>query len=273
MGNKKNTYYKNSALFTEIFFVSKISSPNDISDEESASTFSPKEDNNNSLQKITSRPFNPVWKHFTQLKSKRDILKYVENQELSSKRQEQLENGMCLAFVCMGISFNVAKNEIFHVWLQDLRPGFKIPSSKTLAERIFNKQIIQIYRKKRIRLAFEKVEALAKIHQYYTTYVKEEISYINHELTLEDMLAIANEIRELDDNNLDEGSGKDNNDNESEFKLLDEILDLEEIFDLNHEIFKENIQNNNIRLDSEHVAEEEPNYNYNIDNLVNKVFV
>jgi hypothetical protein len=73
-----------------------------------------------------------------------DILKYVENQELPSKRQEQLENGMCLAFICAGISFNVAGNEIFRAWLQDLRPGFNIPSSKTLAGRIFNKQIIQV---------------------------------------------------------------------------------------------------------------------------------
>ncbi|CAG8843654.1 29825_t:CDS:2, partial [Gigaspora margarita] len=28
--------------------------------------------------------------------------------------------------------------------LQDLRPGFKIPGSKSLAGRIFNKQIIQV---------------------------------------------------------------------------------------------------------------------------------
>ncbi|CAG8828647.1 24568_t:CDS:2, partial [Dentiscutata erythropus] len=67
-----------------------------------------------------------------------------------------------------------------------------------------------IYGKKRIRLAFEKVEALAKIHRYYTTHAKEEISYINRELTLEDV------------------------------------------------------------SDSEHVAEEEPNYNYDVDNLVDE---
>ncbi|CAG8838043.1 42305_t:CDS:2, partial [Gigaspora margarita] len=78
------------------------------------------------------------------IKNKEDILKYIENQELTPKRQEQLENGMCLAFVCAGISFNVAKNKIFHTWLQDLRPGFKIPGFKTLAWRIFNKQIIRV---------------------------------------------------------------------------------------------------------------------------------
>ncbi|CAG8772075.1 13339_t:CDS:1, partial [Ambispora leptoticha] len=76
-------------------------------------------------------------------KNKEDILKYVESQELPSKRQEQLEDGMCRAFVCAGISFNVAKNEIFRAWLQELRPGFNIPSPKTLAGRIFNKQLIK----------------------------------------------------------------------------------------------------------------------------------
>ena len=54
------------------------------------------------------------------IKNKDNILKYVENQELPLKRQEQLENGMCLAFVCTGILFNVTKNEIFCVY------GFKI---------------------------------------------------------------------------------------------------------------------------------------------------
>ncbi|CAG8816124.1 9383_t:CDS:2, partial [Gigaspora rosea] len=83
----------------------------------------------------------------------------------------------------------------------------------------------------------KKVEALAKIHRYYTTHAKEEISHIDHELTLEDVLA---------------------------------TLDLEEIFDLNHEIFRENGQNNNIRSDSEHVAEEDPNYNYDVDDLVDE---
>ncbi|CAG8851363.1 13790_t:CDS:2, partial [Gigaspora margarita] len=63
----------------------------------------------------------------------------------SNKQQkEQLENRMCLAFVCAGVSFNVAANEIFRAWIQDLKPGFKIPSSKTLAERIFNKQTIRV---------------------------------------------------------------------------------------------------------------------------------
>ncbi|RIB24065.1 hypothetical protein C2G38_2032200 [Gigaspora rosea] len=75
-------------------------------------------------------------------KNKEDILKYVENREISSKRQDYLENGMCRAFACAGVSFNVAGNEIFRAWLQDLRPGFDIPSPKTLAERIFNKQLV-----------------------------------------------------------------------------------------------------------------------------------
>ena len=77
-------------------------------------------------------------------RNKEDILKYIENQELPLKRQEQLENSMCLAFICAGILFNVAGNEIFRAWLQDLRPGFKIPSSKILAGRIFSKQLVQV---------------------------------------------------------------------------------------------------------------------------------
>ncbi|CAG8846262.1 27488_t:CDS:2, partial [Gigaspora margarita] len=64
--------------------------------------------------------------------------------KLTPKRQEQLENGICLAFVCAGVSFNVATNKIFRAWIQDLKPGFKIPSSKTLAGRIFNKQTIRV---------------------------------------------------------------------------------------------------------------------------------
>ncbi|CAG8813896.1 31640_t:CDS:2 [Gigaspora margarita] len=87
--------------------------------------------------------------------------------------------------------------------------------------------------------SFEKVEALAKIHQYYTTHAKEEISYIDHELTLEDVLAVANETED---------------------------------FELNYEIFRENDQNDNIESNFENVVEEEPNYDYDIDNLVNEFF-
>ncbi|CAG8465197.1 12525_t:CDS:2 [Racocetra fulgida] len=58
-------------------------------------------------------------KQKTDSKNKEDLLRYVENQELSSKRQEQLKNGMCLA-------------------------GFEISSSKTLAGRIFNNQLIKV---------------------------------------------------------------------------------------------------------------------------------
>ncbi|CAG8552623.1 656_t:CDS:2 [Racocetra fulgida] len=333
-----------------------MSSPDDINDEESTST---EISGSNTQQGIAGRPFNPVWNYFNQLekkknghysatpmeaqllyykqltendesqnsskkrkadtKNKEDILKYVESQELPSKRQEQLEDGMCRAFVCAGISFNVAKNEIFRAWLQELRPGFNIPSPKTLAGRIFNKQLIKVEMKmenelqdkknitlgrgfkrgqyKKIAkyastlwkafgkskescrqllgqlasykdneppyndpfepdcqtlltwwraiedvydyLPFEKVEALAKIHRYYTTHTKEEISYINRELTLEDVLVVANEAGD---------------------------------FDLNHEVFKEKGQSNNTESNSENVVEEQPNYNYDVDSLVDEVF-
>ncbi|CAG8854276.1 17034_t:CDS:2, partial [Gigaspora margarita] len=79
------------------------------------------------------------------------------------------------------------------------------------------------------------LEALAKIHQYYTTHAKEEISYINYELTLEDIL---------------------------NFKSLDDILNLEESFDLNNEFFGGKSKKNNNKLDNENVVEKDPNYNY-----------
>ncbi|CAG8652678.1 3753_t:CDS:2 [Cetraspora pellucida] len=165
------------------------------------------------------------------LKNKEDIIKYVENQELSLKKQEQLENSMCLVFVCASVLFNIAGNEIFHAWLQNLRPGFNIPSSRTLAERIFNKQIIK--------------------------------------LTLEDVLTIADKAEKLNDNNSDKGSIKND---KIEFELLDELLKLEETFDLNYEIFTEKGQSNSIESNSKNVVEEQPNYDYNVDNLVDKMF-
>ncbi|CAG8844321.1 28987_t:CDS:1, partial [Gigaspora margarita] len=128
-----------------------------------------------------------------------------------------------------------------------------------------------IYGKKRVKLAFEKVEGLAKIHRYYMTHAKEEISYINHDLTLEDMLIVANESGELD--NDDSDSEEDYiEDSEVEFESLDEILYLEAKFDLDHEIFGGNGRSNNdsSRSGSENVVE--PNYNYNVDNLVDEIF-
>ncbi|CAG8727108.1 10844_t:CDS:2, partial [Racocetra fulgida] len=189
-------------------------------------------------------------------------------------RQEQLENDMCLAFVCASISFNVAGNEIFRGWLQNLRPGFKIPSPKTLAERILNKQIIQVEAKmenelqnqyKRIATCAsalwkslgnsestcrQLIGQLASYKENESPYddpfepdcqtpqtwwkTIEDISYIDRELTLEDVLAVANEVEELDDNDSDEGSAEDD---KTEFESLDETLNLEENFDLNYEFF------------------------------------
>ncbi|RIB22269.1 hypothetical protein C2G38_1013871 [Gigaspora rosea] len=69
-------------------------------------------DNNENQKSNKKQKVNPT--------NKGDILKYIENQELSSKRQEQLADGMCLAFICAGVPFNVASNKIFRAWLQDL---------------------------------------------------------------------------------------------------------------------------------------------------------
>ncbi|CAG8812420.1 32359_t:CDS:2 [Gigaspora margarita] len=93
--------------------------------------------------------------------------------------------------------------------------------------------------KKKTQLAFKKLEALAKIHRYYTTHAKEEIFFINCELTLKDVLAVAEKTRELD---------------------------------LNHEIFGGTNLNNNIELSSENVVDEEPNYDYDLDSVVDEFF-
>ncbi|CAG8600842.1 16170_t:CDS:2, partial [Cetraspora pellucida] len=113
-----------------------------------------------------------------------------------------------------------------------------ITSHSASCERVFS-TLGWIYRKKRTRLAFEKVKALAKIHRYYTTHAKEEISYINCELILEDVLAVTNEIED---------------------------------FDLNHEAFGEKDQTDNVKLGSENIVEKEPNYDYNVDSLVDELF-
>ncbi|CAG8517121.1 5644_t:CDS:2 [Racocetra fulgida] len=318
-----------------------MSSSNDINDEEPTSTLSSEKANISTFKMhIAHNCLNALLeaqllyfkqlnkdteeqtsnkKRKTDLKDNEEIPKVVENQELSIKRQEQLEEGMCLAFVCAGIPFNVAGNEIVHAWFQNLEPGFKVPSPKTLARRIFNKQIIQVEAKMESELqsqyrtiaiyastlwkAFGKSESTCQqllgqlasykeneppfdvpfepdcqtpqtwwksiedIHRYYITHAKEEISYIDRELTLEDVLTVANGVEELDDNDSDEGSA----DDETEFESLDEVLNLEKDFDLNHEVFWEEGQSYNIEPNSENVVEEQPNYDYNVDSLVDEI--
>ncbi|CAG8676271.1 647_t:CDS:2, partial [Gigaspora rosea] len=341
-----------------------MSSPNDMNDNESTSTFtgsskgansnrqqniagndnestltftgSSEGANSNRQQNIAGRPFNPVWNHFNQIEKKKGghysanckycsqqwargdlmtfkihiahdyILKYVENQELSSKRQEQLADGMCLAFICVGVPFNVASNKIFRAWLQDLRPGFNIPNNKTLAGTIFNKQMIQVEAKienESSPLANSMLENEIQINNIVVAFIRilEHNSDVisNNEVYMilnrgsfyddlhfmtsilrpikesiiqleKDVLAITDEIGELDDDNSDEDS--DNYDYDGvEFKTLDELLVLEESFDLNHEIFREEGQNNNIESDLENeVVEEQPNYDYDVNSLVDE---
>ncbi|CAG8489975.1 4287_t:CDS:2 [Gigaspora rosea] len=57
-----------------------------------------------------------------------------------------------------------------------------------------------------------------------------------------------------------------------EFESLDEILDLEERFDLNHEIFGGTNPNDNIELSSENMVDEEPNYDYDLNSVVDEFF-
>ncbi|CAG8465176.1 12524_t:CDS:1 [Racocetra fulgida] len=103
------------------------------------------------------------------------------------------------------------------------------------------------------------------------TYAKKEISYIDHELALEDIFIVANENGELDSNDSD--SDEDYvGDSEVEFKSLDEILSLEETFDLDHEIFRESGRNNNATSRSKNIVEKDPNYDYNVDSLVAEIF-
>lgn len=89
------------------------------------------------------------------------------------------------------------------------------------------------------------------------------------------MLAVTDEIGELDDDNSDEGSDDYDYDYDGvEFETLDELLDLEESFDLNHEIFREEGQTNNIESDLENeVVEEQPNYDYDVNSLDRKSVV
>ncbi|RIB04622.1 hypothetical protein C2G38_2148936 [Gigaspora rosea] len=235
------------------------------------------------------------------LKNKEDILKYVENQELTPKRQEQLKNDMCLAFVCAGISFNVAKNKIFHAWLQDLRLGFKIPGSKTLAGRIFNKQIIRVEVKMESEIQNKNYITLGSFYDdlYFMTTVlrpiKESIVQLeSRDSTLADcfiyLIKLASTIYQMPQdqhvifrrhcvNSINRRLLEFNNDiyylayflhpkfkghgfKRGQYKKISRFA----------EIFRENGQNNNIRSDSEHVAEEDPNYNYDVDDLVDKVF-
>ncbi|CAG8663164.1 18522_t:CDS:2, partial [Racocetra fulgida] len=170
---------------------------------ESTSTLSSEGASIDNQRRVARWPFDPV-----DLKNREDILKYVENQDLPLKRQEQLENGICLTFACKGIAFNVARNEIFRMWLQDLKPGFKIPSPKMLARRIFNKQIIKK-------------------------------DFGNSESTCQ--------------------------------QLLEQLFSYKENEPPYNDPFKpEKWTNNNIELNSANIIEEEPNYDYNVDSLVNE---
>ncbi|CAG8461502.1 1975_t:CDS:2, partial [Scutellospora calospora] len=213
-------------------------------------------------------------------KNKGNILKFVENQELPSKRQDHLEDGMCCAFVCAGISFNITENEIFRAWLQDLRPATLVAQffrSCHIANSALEKEIqinniegggIKRYVATRWSSYYDTLYSILRLKVAFIR-VK-EISYIDRELTLEDVLIVANEIEELDADNYEEDYVEDS---EVEFESLDEILSLEEKFDLNHEIFGGNSESNNVSLrsSSENIVEE-PNYNYDVNNLVDEIF-
>ncbi|CAG8452790.1 8909_t:CDS:1, partial [Scutellospora calospora] len=89
-------------------------------------------------------------------------------------------------------------------------------------------------------------------------------------LTLENILTIACEFEESDEeDNIDKDYVENN---KAEFKLFDGVLNLKESFDLNHDIFEEKSENNIIKIDNENVVEEQPNYDYNIDSLVDEIF-
>ncbi|CAG8688860.1 6348_t:CDS:2, partial [Cetraspora pellucida] len=98
------------------------------------------------------------------------------------------------------------------------------------------------------------LERLAKIYQYYITHTKKEISYINHELTLEAILILVNKTEKLYGNDSDKDSDEDYvEDSKVGFELHNEILKLEEAFDFDHKIFKENDRNNNVNSGFENV--------------------
>ncbi|CAG8437824.1 2652_t:CDS:2 [Scutellospora calospora] len=325
-------------------------SSNDIDEEESISTSSSEITSDNKQQKTFGRPFNPVWNHFNQIekkkadiiqlvanaqffyfkqltedndnqnttkkrktdsKNKEDLLKYVENQELTSKRQEHLENSMCLAFICAGISFNTAENKIVPTLVAQFFKASHIANSALENEIQINNIVVAFVRlayflhpkfkgysfkrgqyKKIAKYASTLWKALGnsesscqKLLEQLASYKVNESPFNDpfesdcqtpqiYELTLEDILIVANETRKLDNNDSDEDSVEDYvEDSEEGFESFDEILKLEEAFDFDHEIFRENSENNNIRLGSEDVVEENPNYNYNIDSLVDEIFI
>ncbi|CAG8670107.1 827_t:CDS:2 [Cetraspora pellucida] len=48
---------------------------------------------------------------------------------------------------------------------------------------------------------------------------------------------------------------------------------LEESFELNHEVFKEKGKSDNTESNSENIVGEQPNYNYDVDSLVDEIFI
>ncbi|CAG8439145.1 3350_t:CDS:2 [Scutellospora calospora] len=90
-------------------------------------------------------------------------------------------------------------------------------------------------------------------------------------LTLEDILTIIYEFEKSDEeDNIDKDYVENN---EAEFKLFDKVLNLEESFNLNYDIFGEISENNIIRIDNENLVKEQPNYDYNVNSLVDEILL
>ncbi|CAG8511275.1 15489_t:CDS:2 [Cetraspora pellucida] len=158
--------------------------------------------------------------------NKEDILKYVENQEVTPKRQEQLENRMCCAFVYAGIFFNIAANEIFRAWIQDLKPasGNSEESCQQLLRQLssykegdppFNNpfepdcQMLQTCHLPRLANKLLTITShLASCERVFSTlgwiYRKKRTRLSFEKLTLEDVLNVADGAEELDNGDTEE---------------------------------------------------------------------
>ncbi|CAG8821057.1 17139_t:CDS:2 [Gigaspora margarita] len=78
-----------------------MSSTNDMNDNESTSTFSSEGANSNRQQNLAGQPFNPVWDHFNQVEKKKKALsdvqlfyykQLIENNEIQKSNKKQKVN-------------------------------------------------------------------------------------------------------------------------------------------------------------------------------------
>ncbi|CAG8755469.1 2294_t:CDS:2, partial [Gigaspora margarita] len=128
---------KQANIFTKVFkiiinnlFCFKILA-NDIDDEETISVSISEIASSSKQQKVSGRPFNPVWDHFNQIEKKEGH--YSAGCKYYPEKWQRADIAT--------FKFHIAR--------------FDIPSPKTLAGRIFNKQLVQVETKIEKKLQIE----------------------------------------------------------------------------------------------------------------------